>query len=312
MNIVFFGSANFAVPSLKALLGTAHKVSCVVTQPDRIKGRGLFLQGTPVKSTALEAGARIYQPESSNSAEAEQYLKGLNADLFIVVAYGQILSEAILDIPKVFSINAHASILPRYRGAAPINWAVIRGEKKTGVTIIKMTKKMDAGPVILKKNLDISDDDSALDLEDKLSHLAAQALIETLRKIEDNNFTLTPQEEENMSLAPKLGKDDGRIAWPNTAQNIYNLIRGCLPWPGAFTYYNGKLLKVYKAKVFQLSALSSQLSAGQVIKVDKDIIIVACGKDYLSIEELQIEGKRKMAAEEFICGHKISAGEKLG
>jgi methionyl-tRNA formyltransferase len=309
MNIVFFGSSNFAVPSLKALLTSDHKISCVVTQPDREKGRGLHLSGTVIKTVALESDLRIYQPGRINTNETIKFLKDRDADLFIVIAYGQILSEEILRLPKIFAINVHASILPRYRGAAPINWAIINGEKNTGLTVIKMTKKMDAGPIILQKEVAISEEDTSVTLEKRLSKEAGQSLLDSLESIVNNNYSLTPQNENMVSFAPKLKKENGKIDWNKPAGEIYNLIRGCLPWPGAFTYYNSKLLKIYKAKVSSqvLECVSS--ITGEVINISKEGIIVATGKDNLIIEELQIEGKRIMTAEEFITGHKICIGE---
>lgn len=319
MNIVFFGSSQFAVPSLRALLVTKHKISCVVTQPDRKKGRGLHFEGTAVKTVAEEFGIKIYQPQNINTDEATKFFKDLNPDLFIVISYGQILSQEILDIPKIFCLNVHASSLPKYRGAAPINWAIINGEKNTGVTIIKMTDQMDAGWIILQKTIEIKDDDTAITLEDRLSKVAAESLFDSLQSIEDNHYQLTLQDERGVSFAPKLKKEDGLINWNKSAYQIYNLTRGILDWPGAFTYYKGKLLKIYKAKVFQLLAVpclpagrSCQLSAGGVVRVDREGIVVATGKDDLIIEELQMEGKRRMKVAEFISGHKISPGERLG
>lgn len=309
MNIVFFGSSNFAAPSLKVLLACGHKISCVVTQPDRPKGRGLHFAGTAIKTIASESGARIYQPQNVNVQDAIKFLKELSPDLFVVMAYGQILSPGILNIPKIFSINLHASLLPKYRGAAPINWVIIKGEEITGISVVKMTKEMDAGPVIRQKEVGISNDDTAITLEDKLSHSAAQLLLDTLSSVEDNNYNLVPQDKNNVSFAPKLKKEDGRIDWNKPACDIYNLIRGCISWPGAFTYYNGKLLKIYKAKVCPFVRLSVSPLAGEIIKVDKEGIAVATGKDNLIIEELQIEGKRRMKVEEFIAGHKICIGE---
>lgn len=312
MDIVFFGSSKFAVPSLKALLSSGHKISCVVTQPDKRKGRGLSLGATAIKELAREFNLKIYQPENINILEAIKLLKTLNPDLFVVIAYGQILSSGILNIPKIFSINLHASLLPRYRGAAPINWAIIKGEKITGITVIKMTEKMDAGPIILQKDIGISNDDTVITLEDKISNLAAQLLLTTLSSIDDNNYNLMPQDEDNVSFAPKLKKEDGRIYWGKTARDIYNLIRGCISWPGAFTYYNGKLLKIYKAKVsFSVREFSNSI-AGNIISISKEGMVVATGKEDLVIEELQIEGKRRMKVGEFIAGHKISLRDSLG
>lgn len=311
MNIVFFGSSQFAVSSLKALLNTRHKVSCVVTQPDRQKGRGLHLEGTPVKSSAQEADLQIYQPLKINTPEAVKFLKNFNADLFVVVAYGQILSKEILDIPTIFAINAHASVLPKYRGAAPINWALINGEKTTGVTIMKMTEKMDAGAIITFKTIDILDDDTSVSLEDKLSQLAAQLLVNSLESIENNDYKLTSQDEKKASLAPRLKKEDGLIDWKKPAQVIHNLVRGCLLWPGALTYYNGKLLKIYEAKVIGVLGNQGFRPPGEIVVASKEGIVVATGEDNLVIEELQMEGKKRMRVEEFIAGHKICAGQRF-
>jgi len=312
MNIVFFGSAQFAAPSLKALITGGHKISCIVTQPDRQKGRGLHLESTAVKNTSLEAGIRIYQPENINTSESIEFLKSLNPDLFVVISYGQILSQEILDIPKLFAINAHASLLPKYRGAAPINWAIICGEKITGVTIIRMTEKMDAGPIITQEAIDIQEDDTAIILEDKLSKAAAGLLIKTVISIKNNSYKFTPQDESKISFAPKLKKEDGLINWNKPASEICNLIRGVINWPGAFTYYNGKLLKIYKAKISSQVREFASSNPGEILEASKEGIVVFTGKGNIIIEELQIEGKRRMRVKEFIAGHKILPREILG
>jgi len=312
MNIVFLGSAQFAVPSLKLLLSTEHKISCVVTQPDRQKGRGLSVASTAVKTVALEEGLQIYQPEDINAAQAITLLKKLNPELFVVIAYGQILSEELLDIPKIVAINLHASILPKYRGAAPINRAIINGESATGVTVIKMTRQMDAGPIILQKEIDISSDDTSVTLEEKLSDIGAHLLLQAIKLIESGKYDLMPQDEEGVIFAPKLKKEDGLIKWYKPAQDIYNLIRGCIGWPGTFTYYKAKLLKIYKARVIKLAGLSGEHLHGEIIKVSREGIAVLTGKDGLLIEELQMEGKKMMQAEEFVAGYKTESGETLG
>lgn len=311
MNIVFFGSSQFAVSSLQSLISSGHKVSCVVTQPDKPKGRHLYLSGTLVKDAALKFGIEVYQPESVNTLESIKFLKELKADLFVVISYGQILSEEILNIPKIFCINAHASLLPKYRGASPINRAIINAEKDTGVTIIKMTGQMDAGPIILQQPIEISEDDTDISLEEKLSRIASQLILEMFNSIKDNNFKLTPQDENRVSFAQKLKKEEGLINWEKPALDVYNLIRAITRWPGAFTYYNGKLLKVYKTKVCRPAGPPVSRSAGEIIKVSKEGIVVVTGKDNLVIEELQLEGKRRMRIEEFMSGHKINIGEKF-
>jgi len=316
MNIIFLGSAQFAVPSLEILLKTKHKISCVVTQPDKKKGRGLHLEGTPVKLAASGAGLKIYQPGDINSSEEIEFLKSFGVDLVIVIAYGQILSKAALSIPRIFCINSHASILPKYRGAAPINWAIIMGEETTGVTIMKLEEKMDAGPVIAYKEMNIANDDTADSLENKLSYLAAELLINSLNLIEEKKFQLIPQDNKAATFAPKLKKRDGLINWDKPAGEIYNLIRGCFPWPGALTYYNGKLVKIFKARVTKSPPHGDFLrppsrGAGEIAEVTKNGILIITKEDNLLIEELQIEGKKRMSVEEFISGHKIQAGEKF-
>lgn len=312
MKIVFFGSANFAVPSLEALLATHHELCCVVTQPDRQKGRGLHLEGTAVKEIAVRNNLKIFQPERINSPESIKCLNELKPELFVVLAYGQILSEKLLSVPKILAINAHASLLPKYRGAAPINWALIKGEKKTGLTVIKMVKEMDAGPIILEKPVNIGSEETFTGLEEKLSETAAILILEALDKIENKTYLLRQQDESKATFAPKLKKDLGRIDWERSAAEIVNLVRGSLPWPGAYTYYKKKFLKIHKAQVSSEPARLKDFSCGQVLAVLKARIDIASGDGIVSVKELQIEGKRKMNPAEFISGHKISVGEKLG
>jgi len=312
MNIVFLGSASFAQPGLKILMSTHHRISAVVTQPDSQKGRGLTIARTPVKTTALEQGLQIYQPGNINCAEGLKFLKSLQPDLLIVIAYGQILSEKLLEIPKIFAINLHASLLPKYRGAAPINWALINGETTTGVTVMKMVGAMDAGPIIAQKKIALDCGDTATAVEEKLSDTGAHLLLQSLKAIESGEYQLTPQDREKVTFAPKLKKEDGLILWEKSAAAIYNLIRGCAGWPGTLTYYHGKILKVYHAKAVKIPATPLHYLPGQICKISKEGIYVVAGKDGLLIKELQVEGKRKMSAEEFISGHRVSAGETLG
>lgn len=309
MKIVFLGSAHFAVPALEAIIKEKRKISCVVTQPDKKKGRHLHLGVTDVKALALQAGLKVFQPENINSAPSVELLKSLNADLFVIVAYGQMLSQEVLDIPKVFPLNIHASLLPKYRGAAPINWAIIRGEEITGVTIMQVTRKMDSGAIIMQKEIAIHQDDDAILLESKLRDLGAELLLKSIQAIKNKSYKLTSQDEKKVSFAPKLKKSDGLINWSNSAEEINDLIRGALPWPGAFTRYKGKLLKIYKADILSNSPVS--LGLGEIMNISKEGIAVITGKDILVIRELQIEGKRKMRAEEFIAGHKISPKDKF-
>lgn len=311
MNIVFFGSSSFGGLSLEALLDSKHRIFCVVTQPDRQKGRGLVKVATPIKILALNKRLKFYQPDNVNSTQSIELLKSLKADLFIVIAYGQILSADILRIPKIFSINLHASLLPKYRGAAPINWAIINGEIETGLTIIKMNEQMDAGEIISQRKINIDSSDTAVILEEKLAKEGADLLLKCLDKIENKSFQLLSQDETKISFAPKLKKKDGLINWHGSALDIQNLIKGCLDWPSTFTYYKGKLLKIYKVKILSPSYQATK-PPGEIVEVYKEGIVVATGLDNLLIEELQIEGKRRMKTEEFIAGHKICTGEILG
>ncbi len=311
MNIVFFGSSQFAVPCLQALLISKHKITGVVTQPDRKKGRGLHVEGTPVKMLASEVGLQVYQPAKINTAEAAKLLKELKPDIFVIVAYGHILSPEILSIPSIMPINAHASLLPEFRGAAPINWAIIRGKKKTGITIMQVNELMDAGAIILQEAMDIRESDTVVSMEGKLSMLAASLLIRAIDAIEHKKFTLTPQDEAKVTSAPKIEKQVGHINWEKSAQEIHCLIRGCLGWPGAFTYIRGTFLKIYGAEDITLSGYQGTGKPGEIVEVSKDGIIVATGKGELIIKEMQPGGKRIMKAAEFIAGHRLKVGNKF-
>ena len=311
MKIIFFGSAHFAIPALEALIKSPYEVCAVVTQPDKNKGRHLHLASTDVKAVANQSGLKVFQPESVNSPDAIKYLKSLSADLFVVVAYGQILSQAVLDIPKIFAINIHASLLPKYRGAAPINWAIINGEKSTGVTIIKLIRKMDAGPMLIQKEITIAEADDSVILEDKLRKLGAELLIPALKGIENKTYKLTEQDEEKVVMAPKLKKNDGEIDWSKPAIRIHNLVKGCLPWPGAFTHYKGKLLKIYKTEVGPQIGEVMGSQPGEILSIHKDGLEVIAGDRPILIKELQLEGGNRMEAGEFIHGHKIKPGDRL-
>ncbi|MDP3042509.1 MAG: methionyl-tRNA formyltransferase [Candidatus Omnitrophota bacterium] len=311
MRIIFFGSAHFAVPALEALIKSRHELVCVVTQPDKQKGRHLQVTGTDVKSTAVLAKLKIFQPENIKSKESVKFLKGLDADLFVIVAYGQIFSQEVLDIPKIMPINIHASLLPRYRGAAPINWAIINAEKKAGVSIMYVSLKMDSGPVILQKETKIEEKDTAVSLEEKLRYAGAELLIDALKIIDSRNYRLLEQDEDKVIIAPKLKKEDGLIDWAVPAVNIHNQVRGVLPWPGAFTGYRGKILKIFWTEVLPLFSVHKPVP-GEVVRADKHGIVVACARGFLEIKELQLEAGKRMSAQNFIIGHKLIAGEVLG
>jgi len=299
MKIVFFGSSEFAVPSLKMLLGSQHRVSTVVTQPDRKKGRNLKTQPTPLKNALTSKDIPIHQPETIKNAATVKYLKSLSADLFVVVAFGQILPEEILSIPKFYSINLHASLLPKYRGAAPINWAVIKGEAKTGLSIIRMTEKMDAGDIILQRKVPIESEDTSDTLQHKLAELGGVLLLDAVRFIEMDKITFKRQSQRAVTFAPKLKKEDGAIDWQKNAKEIHNQIRGLLPWPGAFTFLDKKMLKIWKSETLNAS---QKPEPGKITDIRNDGFIVGCGKNYLIIKEVQIEGKKRMSAVDFVRG----------
>lgn len=310
MKLVFFGTSQFGLPALEALNESKHSIVAIFTQADKRGGRHLQLIQSPVKKWALKRDFALYQPRSV--LDAENILKKLDADLFLVVAYGNILAEKIINLPKFFSINIHPSLLPEYRGAAPVNWAIIEGKSETGVTIFKLTKLMDAGDIILKEKVKIAKEDTNLTLDKKLSELGAKMLIHVLDMTEKKKVQFIPQDESCVTYAPKLKKEDGFIDWTKDAQSVYNLIRGTLGWPGAFTYHNKKRLKIHEAEVVESNIFKKDSNPGEIICLDKDDgIIVKAGKDYLNILTLQLEGKSTMPAEKFLLGYNLQEGDRL-
>ncbi|NQV04190.1 MAG: methionyl-tRNA formyltransferase [Candidatus Omnitrophica bacterium] len=301
MKIIFFGSSEFAVPVLEALKAS-EEVSLIVTQPDRKKGRTLKLSPTPVKEAALRLGIKTFQPDSVNTRDSIEYLRKFNADMFIVVSFGQILSKEVLALPELYSLNVHASLLPKYRGAAPINQAIASGEKETGVTIIKMDERMDEGEIALKEIVAIDKRDNAITLSAKLSKKGALLLLKVIDSIKIKKITFLRQDDKLATYAPKLKKEDGLIDWSLSADEIYNRIRAFLPWPGCFTHWNKSILKIWKLRPVKTADPGSK--PGAVLEVNKDNIIVSAGKGAVAIEELQLQGKRRMNVEEFIAGHK--------
>ena len=310
MNIIFFGTSEFAIPSLRAISGSHHKILALVTQPDRKRGRDLKLSPPPTKVLALTKDILVYQPADASSRDAASYLKKLNADLFVVVSFGQILKEHILEIPKLYAINLHGSLLPKYRGAAPTNWAVINGDRSSGVTIIKMNEKMDEGEILLKKEAGIGDDDTNITLSEKLSLLGADAVIEALDLIEKNkNLNFTKQDAAAATYAPKLKKEDGLIDWKEPAVKIHNKVRGLLPWPAAYTRYENKVLKVLQTEIVQSAPNTKDAKPGEVVDIIKNKgLIVRTGSGNIIIKYLQLEGKIVLDADSFLRGHKIPVG----
>ena len=310
MNIVFFGTSDFAMPILRRLIDSEHKVLAVVTQPDRKKGRRLKLSPPPTKVLAQSKGIDVYQPQDASSNESIEFLKKLKADLFVVVAFGQILKKEVLEIPRLFPLNVHGSLLPKYRGAAPTNWAIINGEKESGVTIIKMNEKMDEGDIILKKEITIDSEDTNITLSEKLSSLGADALMKVIELIKSDKVTLTKQDDSAATYAPKLKKSDGLINWDEPALTINHKVRGFLPWPGAYTNFNGRILKILKTAI--ISDAGERCKNGEVVAVLKHKgIVVKTGKDKLLIQHVQIEGKKPFDTDAFLCGHKIPPGYRF-
>lgn len=309
MRVVFMGTPDFSVPTLEKIIEAGHEVIGVVTQPDKAKGRGKKVLFPPVKETALAHNLPVYQPKRARDPEFIEEMKALNPDVMVVVAFGQILPKAILDIPKYGCINVHASLLPKYRGAAPIQWAVIRGEKVSGVTTMQMDVGLDTGDMLLKTEISLDEEETGGSLHDKLSVLGGNLLIETLEKIEAGDIHPEKQDDSQAGeYARMLDKNLGRIDFSMSAVEIERLIRGLNPWPSAFTSYNGKTMKLWKAKAEN----GGQGVPGQVIHVDKNSFTVQTGQGTLQILELQMEGKKRMDAGAFLRGCPLETGTILG
>jgi len=302
MRIVFMGTPDFSVPVLESLVKAGHQVVGVVTQPDKPKGRGKAVLMTPVKEKALEYEIPVYQPVKVRDPEFVEILKGLNPDIMVVVAFGQILPKSVLDIPKFGCVNVHASLLPRYRGAAPIQWVVIDGEKESGVTTMMMDVGLDTGDMLEKAVVVLEPDETGGSLHDKLSALGAKLIISTLQKIEDGTIVRTPQTDENTCYAKMLKKSMGDIDWTMDAVAIERLIRGLNPWPSAYTKWNGKTLKIWKAQVLEEEY---EGTCGEVVYTDKNSLYVKTGKGTLALKELQPEGKKRMEIDAFLRGYPV-------
>jgi methionyl-tRNA formyltransferase len=308
LRVAFFGTPAFAVPTLEALVSSGHTVVAAVTQPDRPRGRGHQTTASPVKEAAVAAGIVVLQPESVKTAEFARDLSDAGADIAIVAAYGQILTQQLLDTPRLGMINVHASILPRYRGAAPVHRAIINGDEETGVTIMRMVKALDAGPMIAAAHLSIGADETSDELERRLSHTGASLLITTLNDIAGGQSRETPQDDTQATYAPRLTKEDGQIDWSWPAARIHNLIRGLHPWPHAVAFAGGKRLILHRSKPVD----GRQTEApGTIVEASGDRIRVATGAGTLDLIEIQVEGKRPMSAREFLAGHPLTPGTVL-
>ena len=306
MKIIFFGSDDFAVAHLKALVGSQHQVVACVTQPDKKKGRHLQVGVSLVKEFALQEKIPLLQPDDLTDKKFINQLKNDDSDLFVVVAYGKILPKEVITLPKIFCINIHGSLLPKYRGAAPIHWAIIKGEAETGISIIKINESLDAGDIIAQKKLKIEHNDTAISLRAKMAETSASFLLETLESIEAKSYQLTKQDNARVSHAPKLAKEHGLIDWKKPALEIHNLVRGLLPWPCAYTLYGGQQLKILQTEVIQKE--SGKFSPGEVVNIAKDGFIVVTGKDTLKITHVHLESAKPMDAKSFLAGHKLGIG----
>lgn len=311
MKIVFMGTPDFAVGALEAIVAAGHTVTAVVTQPDKAKGRSGQAQFPPVKECAVKHGIPVFQPVKIKAPEAVEELKKFEADIFVVAAFGQILSKEILDMPKFGCVNIHASLLPKYRGAAPINWCIINGEKETGVTIQQMNEGIDTGDILAAKSMAIAPDETAESLFDKLSRLGAELIVETLPKLERGEITPVPQDETLASHTKMMSKSLGRIDWNNDAVSVERLVRGLNSWPSAYTFWNKKSLKLWRCEVIDAESENAAL-AGKVTAVSKDSFDVACAKGALRVWELQLEGKKRMDAKTFLLGNQVNVGDLLG
>lgn len=300
--IVFMGTPEFSVKTLEELYENDFNVELVITQKDKRRGRGKKLQYTPVKERALELGLDVYQPQDINSLEAIDMLRNIAPDFIIVVAFGQILKEEILKLPKYGCINVHASLLPKYRGAAPINWAIIDGQSETGITIMKMEKGLDTGDMISRESILITEEDDYVSIHDKLSLIGGKLLIRTLKDIKQNKAVLTRQDDSLSSYAPMIYKKTGKIDWNSSGKDIINLIRGVVPWPGAFTNYKDKTLKIYRARL--IDKLNDEQS-GKIIKVSDEGIFVNCSDSTIIVEELQFPNKKRTKIKDYLRGNTI-------
>ncbi len=303
--VVFFGTPAFAIPSLETLLQGPDDVIAVVTQPDRERGRGRKKSPSPVKEFALRCGMALFQPEKVKEGSFIEAMKAFTPDLFVVVAFGQILPKTLLGVPKFGAVNVHGSLLPQYRGAAPIAWAILRGEKRTGITTMLMDEGMDTGAILMQAQLPIEKEDTGETLQKRLSSLGGRLLTETIEKMKAGSLSPEPQDHSRASYAPPLKKEDGRIDWKKSAEEIDRRIRAFNPWPGAFTGLEHGLLKIYRGEVRENI---QEGEAGSVVWVGADFIEVATGEGALLIREVQPEGKRRMSVRDFLSGHRISAG----
>jgi len=309
MKVIFMGTPDFSVGTLEALIAAGHEVVLAVTQPDKPKGRGKEMQFPPVKECALQHGIPVYQPKRVREAECIEELRKYGADIMVVVAFGQILPKEILEMTPYGCVNVHASLLPKYRGAAPIQWSIIDGEEVTGVTTMQMNEGLDTGDMLLKVEIPIEPKETGGSLHDKLAAAGAKLCVETLVGLEEKSIVPIPQGETTTSYAKMLDKQLGNIDWSKDAKAIERLIRGLSPWPSAYTNWNDKIMKIWDAEYTDVNA---EVKPGTIVKVNKDSFLVQTGQGALIIRELQIPGKKRMDAGAFLRGYQVKEGEVLG
>ena len=307
MKIIFMGTPDFAAASLEALIDSRHEIQAVVTQPDKPKGRKGELTPSPVKVVAEEKGIKVYQPLKVRDEEFVETLRAYNPDVIVVVAFGQIIPLSILKMPKFGCVNIHGSLLPKYRGAAPIQWAVLDGEKETGITTILMDEGIDTGDILLKKTIKIDADETSGSLFDKLMALGAKTILETLDELEKGSLTPTKQGESPTAYAKMLTKAMGLIDFTRSAKELDCFVRGMDPWPSAYTLLAGKTLKLWKVRAVEESG-----KAGSVIEIGKESFTIACGEGAIEVLEVQLEGKKRMSAGDFLKGSTLNIGQELG
>jgi len=310
LKIVFFGTPEFAVPSLEMLIKEGYEVAAVVTQPDKPKGRGNKMSEPPVKEFALKYGINVLQPNKIKTSEFVEQIRSISPDLLVTAAYGKILSKDLLAVPALGCINVHGSLLPAYRGAAPIHWAVINGEKTTGITTMFTDVGLDTGDTLLKSELDIAPDITEGELHDKMAILGAEVLKNTLTQLKKESLERTPQDDALSSYAPIISKELGLIDWSKTAQQIHNLVRGTDPWPGAYTFLNGNRMRIWRTSLVTYKETNQE--AGEITLVSIDGILVKCSDGGILVKEIQFDSSKRMSVGDYIRGHQIDVGEKLG
>ena len=315
MRIVFCGTPEFAVPTLRGLLANPEfTLEAVVTQPDRPRGRGQRITASPVKEVAAQARVRVYQPASMKSDEARDFFTEIKPDAVVIIAYGQIIPRRLLEIPRLGWMNLHGSLLPKYRGAAPIAWAIINGERKTGLTTMQLDPGLDTGPILMQREIEIGSEETAPELAKRMAELGPPLVAESLTKLDRGEIVPIPQDSTQASFAPILTKEQGRIDWSLTAGEIYNRIRGLAPWPGAFTTFRERLCQVWGAPSGTTAPgdATSGREPGSLIVSDAAIEVV-CGKGTrLELEAVQVEGRKRISAREFVHGARLAGGERLG